>query len=91
MGLPKGRSGNYKGRPPGNQKRIDEALKMRIRIFLRENQRVIDADTKNLNTEQRDELIGKLLFYAFPELRSREPDFIKKVVKTCQSGTLSTA
>lgn len=71
MGLPKKRTNNPKGRPPGPNK-ITVELRDRIKTFLDGNFATIEADFKKLDPDKRVALFEKYMKYCLPQLQSTD-------------------
>jgi hypothetical protein len=71
MGLPKGRTNNQQGRPPGPNK-ITGELRERIKTFLDGNFETIEADFKKLDPEKRITLFERYLKFCLPQLQSTD-------------------
>ena len=73
MGLPKKRTNNPKGRPPGPNK-ITKELRERIKVFLDGNFKIIEADFKTLDPEKRVALFERYLKFCLPQLQTTSID-----------------
>jgi len=73
MGLPKKRTNNPKGRPPGPNK-ITAELRERIKTFLDGNFETIEKDFKGLDPEKRVALFERYLKFCLPQLQTTEID-----------------
>lgn len=71
MGLPKKRTNNPKGRPPGPNK-ITGELRDRIKTFLDGNFEVIEKDFKSLEPEKRVALFERYLKFVLPQLQATD-------------------
>jgi len=71
MGLPKGRTNNKQGRPPGPNKLTGE-LRERIKTFLDGNFEVIEKDFKGLDPEKRILMYEKYLKFVLPSLQATD-------------------
>jgi len=73
MGLPKNRTNNPKGRPPGPNK-ITTELRERIKTFLDGNFETIEKDFKTLDPEKRVALFERYLKFCLPQLQTTSID-----------------
>jgi len=71
MGLPKKRTNNPKGRPPGPNK-ITTELRERIKSFLDGNFSTIEKDFKQLDPEKRVALFERYLKFVLPQLSNTD-------------------
>ena len=71
MGLPKNRTNNPKGRPPGPNK-ITGELRDRIKNFLDGNFSVIEKDFLTLEPEKRIALYERYLKFVLPQLQTTD-------------------
>ncbi|MCK9282322.1 MAG: hypothetical protein M0P71_17030 [Melioribacteraceae bacterium] len=73
MGLPKGKTNNKRGRPPGPNKVTGE-LRERIKTFLDGNFEVIEKDFLSLDPEKRFALYERYLKFCVPQLQQTSVD-----------------
>lgn len=71
MGLPKHRTNNLKGRPPGPNK-ITSELRVQIKTFLDGNFATIEKDFKKLDPEKRVALFERYLKFVLPQLQTTD-------------------
>lgn len=71
MGLPKGRTNNKQGRPPGPNK-ITGELRERIKEFLDGKFETIEKDFEKLDPEKRILMYEKYLKFVLPSLISTD-------------------
>jgi len=72
MGLPKGRTNNKEGRPPGSENKLSGELRDRIKNFLDCNFEIVETDFKSLEPEKRIILFEKYLKFVLPQLQSTD-------------------
>jgi len=71
MGLPKGRTNNKQGRPPGPNK-ITTELRERIKTFLDGSFETIEKDFEKLDPEKRITLFERYLKFVLPSLQATD-------------------
>lgn len=72
MALPKGRTNNPAGRPPGKANKITGELRSRIKNFLDKNWAQVEKDFKKLDPEKKIIFFEKLLSYAIPKMKETD-------------------
>ena len=72
MGLPKGKTNNPNGRPPGKPNKITAELRTRIKSFLDDNFETVKNDWKKLEPKDRILMYEKMLSFALPKLRESD-------------------
>lgn len=70
MGLPKGKTNNPAGRPPGARGKRSEDLRTFIEGIINENRRQLREDLQNIEPEKRLAILEKLLSYVLPKLQA---------------------
>jgi hypothetical protein len=79
MGLPKGKTNNPAGKPPGTKNKINAELRVMINDFLNNEFDTIKEDFKKLDPKDKLKFYTDLLNYGLPKLQatSLELDFEK--------------
>ena len=72
MGLPKNRTNNPNGRPPGKPNKITTELRTRIKSFLDDNFETVKKDWKKLDPKDRILLYEKMLSFALPRMKESD-------------------
>jgi len=64
--MPKGRTNNPDGRPPGKPNKVTQELRERIKLFLDNSWPTVQKDFKKLKPVERVAIYEKLLKYVVP-------------------------
>lgn len=74
MGLPKGKTNNPAGKPPGTKNKVNAELREMISDFLNTEFDTIKADFKKLEPKDRMKFYTDLLQYGLPRLQATTLD-----------------
>lgn len=70
MGLPKGKTNNPAGKPPGTKNKINADLRVMINDFLNDEFDTIKEDFKRLDPKDKLKFYTDLLNYGLPKLQA---------------------
>lgn len=74
MGLPKGKTNNPAGKPPGAKNKVNAELREMISGFLNESFEIVKADFLKLEPKDKLKFYTDLLQYGLPKLQATTLD-----------------
>ena len=87
MGLPKGKTNNPKGKPPGALNKISRGMKITITEFLQERWPDVISEFDKLKGQDKVKFYLELLPYAVPKMQAVQVDMeLEEAVEFAQNS-----